>query len=58
MNYQIKIDLVKLLDWQDEIEECYISTNGITLHTVIIGKGKLKINTKYGTFSNEKIKSK
>jgi len=28
------------LSWQDEIEEKYIKTNGITLHTVIIGKGE------------------
>ena len=31
---------MKNLSWQDEIEERYIETNGITLHTVIIGSGK------------------
>jgi len=31
---------VKNLSWQDEIEERYIETNGITLHTVIIGSGE------------------
>ena len=28
------------MSWQDEIEETYIETNGITLHTIIIGSGK------------------
>jgi len=32
--------LVKNLSWQDEIEEKYIKTNGIKLHTVIIGHGE------------------
>jgi len=32
--------MVKSLDWQDEIEEIYVKTNGISLHTIIIGKGK------------------
>jgi len=31
---------VKNLSWQDEIEERYIETNGIKLHTVIIGSGE------------------
>jgi len=31
---------VKNLSWQDEIEEKYIKTNGITLHTVFIGSGE------------------
>ncbi len=31
---------MKNLNWQDEIEERYIETNGITLHTIIIGVGK------------------
>lgn len=31
---------MKILSWQDEIEEKYIKTNGITLHTVIIGTGE------------------
>jgi len=31
---------VKNLNWQDEIEERYIETNGIKLHTVIIGSGE------------------
>ena len=30
---------MKIMDWQDEIEEKYIKTNGITLHTVVIGSG-------------------
>ncbi len=31
---------MKNLSWQDEIEEKYIKTNGIKLHTVIIGSGE------------------
>lgn len=31
---------MKNLSWQDEIEEKYIKTNGIKLHTVIIGHGE------------------
>jgi len=31
---------VKNLNWQDEIEEKYIKTNGIKLHTVLIGHGE------------------
>lgn len=31
---------MKNLSWQEEIEEKYIKTNGITLHTVVIGSGK------------------
>jgi pimeloyl-ACP methyl ester carboxylesterase len=31
---------VKILNWQEEIEEKYISTNGIKLHNVIIGNGE------------------
>jgi len=28
------------MEWMNEIEEKYIETNGITLHTIIIGKGE------------------
>lgn len=31
---------MKNLSWQDEIEEKYVKTNGIKLHTVIIGHGE------------------
>ena len=32
--------MLKIVCWQDEIKEIYIKTNGITLHTVVIGSGE------------------
>ncbi|GAG99770.1 unnamed protein product [marine sediment metagenome] len=35
-----KLFLEAIMEWIEDIEERYIETNGITLHTVIIGEGE------------------